>query len=300
MKKIPTIFVRDFEKRPHLVVDEVTPGCEWVFEGEGDATRKWDGTCVLIRGGKMYARYDCKSGRTPPEGFEPCESGPDPNTGHWPGWIEVKDQPQYQWHREALEGRNEEALRDGTYELLGPKINGNPEGSKHHWLLKHGYPAPLYLMGNDRSFDALKKLLDSEKPIEGIVFHHADGRMAKIKRKDFGLPWPVKEERMSEELHRKAMKSSVSGDKLRLVDINEAIAQYAKAAKLEAKAFELALERNERWAIVLGLGAARLAHRGNAESLFRDIADSLRQSGRISRYEEEHLCEMETDWKSEL
>ena len=28
---------------------------------------------------------------------------------------------------------------------------------------------------------------------EGLVWHHPDGRMAKIKRRDFGLSWPVKE-----------------------------------------------------------------------------------------------------------
>lgn len=214
MKKIPTIFVRDFEKRPHLVVDEINPGCEWVFEGEGDATRKWDGTCVLIREGKMYARYDCKSGRTPPEGFEPCEPEPDPNTGHWPGWIEVVDQPQYQWHREALDGhvaRGESprppssmglpgSLEDGTYELVGPKVNGNPENVPHpdsgipedqHILIWHGWPGPMPQV-NDRSFEGLKALFEDEHPFEGIVFHHPDGRMAKIKRKDFGLRWPVK------------------------------------------------------------------------------------------------------------
>ncbi len=206
MKKIPTIFVRDFSKRPHLVIDEVTPGCEWVFEGEGDVTRKWDGTCVLIRDGKMYARYDCKSGRTPPEGFEPCEPEPDRETGHWPGWIEVEDQPQYKWHRKALEFTLADlkcSVHDleGTHELVGPKVNGNPESipapdsgfsADEHVLIKHGWPGPLPQV-IDRSFEGLKEFLDDEYPMEGIVFHHEDDRMAKIKRKDFGLPWPVKE-----------------------------------------------------------------------------------------------------------
>ena len=29
-------------------------------------------------------------------------------------------------------------------------------------------------------------------PIEGIVWHHPDGRMAKIKARDFGIQWPPK------------------------------------------------------------------------------------------------------------
>lgn len=207
MKKISTIFVRDFSKRPCLVTTEVTPGCEWVFEGRGVATRKWDGTCVLIREGKMYARYDCKKGRTPPEGFEPCEEAPDPNTGHWPGWILVEGQTQYKWHRQALEfciRVDGSMVKDGTYELLGPKVNGNPENvpapdsgfpADKHILVRHGYPGTLpFPQVKDRSFNGLKLLFIELPPFEGIVFHHEDGRMAKIKRSDFGLPWPVKDE----------------------------------------------------------------------------------------------------------
>jgi hypothetical protein len=38
----------------------------------------------------------------------------------------------------------------------------------------------------DRSFAGIRELLDS-RDWEGIVFHHPDGRMAKIKKRDFGL-----------------------------------------------------------------------------------------------------------------
>lgn len=213
MRKIPTVFVRDFSKRSPLVTPEVTPGCEWVLEGEGIATRQWDGTCVLIRDGKMYARYDCKNGKAPPEGFEACEEAPDPTTGHWPGWILVEEQPQYKWHRQAFEWhmKNDDKLEDGTYELLGPKINGNPECTlghtliesnmstygvvasmaleNDHMLFRHGWPGPLEL-SNGRSFEVLKCFFE-KSILEGIVFHHEDGRMAKIKRSDFGFAWPV-------------------------------------------------------------------------------------------------------------
>lgn len=46
MKKIPTLFERRFEN--HRLVETlptVTPGMEWVLEGEGDATIKLDGSC---------------------------------------------------------------------------------------------------------------------------------------------------------------------------------------------------------------------------------------------------------------
>ncbi len=37
-----------------------------------------------------------------------------------------------------------------------------------------------------RTFDGLREWL-TDRNIEGIVFHHEDGRMAKIKLRDFGL-----------------------------------------------------------------------------------------------------------------
>jgi hypothetical protein len=38
----------------------------------------------------------------------------------------------------------------------------------------------------NRSFEALKKYLELND-MEGIVFHHPDGRMAKIRKTDFGI-----------------------------------------------------------------------------------------------------------------
>jgi hypothetical protein len=186
MKKIPTVFVRDFETKPFTITPEVTPGCEWVLAGEGRATRKWDGTCVRVLDGKLYARYDAKHGKTPPEGFEPAQPEADPETGHWPGWLLITDQPQYKWHRDATMPSGA-----GTYELVGPKINGNPEKTDEHLFLEHGGLAFPYFQTVEPSLDGLKAFL-TEHPMEGLVFHHPDGRMAKIKRKDFGLQWPVK------------------------------------------------------------------------------------------------------------
>ena len=40
------------------------------------------------------------------------------------------------------------------------------------------------------TFDGLHRWLCAH-PVEGLVFHHPDGRMAKIKRRDYGLSWPV-------------------------------------------------------------------------------------------------------------
>lgn len=190
MKKIPTLFVRDMTTK--LVTPLVTLGCEWVIDGQGVATEKVDGTCCMVRDGKLYKRYDAKHGKTPPEGFEPAQDAPDEHTGHWPGWLLVGDGPDDKWHREAWSEawnyRDEKTLRDGTYELVGPKVQGNPYDLDEYQLRRHG---DTILLDAPHTYAELNVyLLDND--IEGIVWHHLDGRMAKIKRRDFNLPWPVK------------------------------------------------------------------------------------------------------------
>lgn len=178
MKKIVSLFQRNYET-DRLVRDEVVPGAEWVLAGEGRATRKFDGTCCMVREGKLYKRYDAKQGKTPPPGFEAAQD-PDPVTGHWPGWMPVGDGPDDRWHREGLAG-TPQPVADGTYELCGPKIQGNPEGLATHTLIAHG---AFDLPETGRTFESIKALLET-LTVEGIVWHHPDGRMVKIKRKDF-------------------------------------------------------------------------------------------------------------------
>lgn len=180
MKKIISLFQRNYDD-DHLVRNEVVPGAEWVLAGEGVATRKFDGTCCMVRDGKLYKRYDAKHGKTPPEGFEPAQE-PDEKTGHWPGWLPVGNGPEDQWHREAWENeRGFGPVQNGTYELCGPKLQGNPEGFSNHILVRHGVEQ---LYDCPRDFDSLKEYLH-DFPHEGIVWRHPDGRMVKIKRKDF-------------------------------------------------------------------------------------------------------------------
>lgn len=181
MKKIISLFKRDYEGN-RQVFDEVVEGAEWVLQGEGVATQKFDGTCAMIRGGLAYKRYDAKRGKTPPAGWEQAQD-PDPVTGHWPGWLPVGDGPPDQWFREALTVDYYKGLKDGTYELCGPKVQGNPEQHPVHCFIKHGV---IEFSDAPRTFVALKDWLTS-RDIEGIVWHHPDGRMVKIKKRDFGL-----------------------------------------------------------------------------------------------------------------
>jgi hypothetical protein len=190
MKKMPCLFVREFHGNgTFTITEQVSPGCEWVIAGEGIATRKWDGTAVMVRAGRLYARYDAKKGKAPPVGAIPCTDAPDPTTGHWPHWV-VADGPQHKWIREAffaLALANGGAVEDGTYEAVGPAINGNAERHDRHTLKPHG---AVFTRNAIRTFDGLRAWLASHD-WEGIVFHHPDGRMCKIRRDDFGLPWPV-------------------------------------------------------------------------------------------------------------
>lgn len=184
MKKVITLFQRNWET-DRLVRDEITEGAEWVVNGEGRATEKIDGTSCLIRGGKLYKRLDVKKGRTPPSNFEPSQD-PDPVTGHWPGWVPVSEtDPQDKWHRQAWEDMGKH-LPNGTYELIGPKVQGNKYNLTKHIFRLHG---DMTLVDVPIDFDGIKKWLSDHPQYEGIVWHHPSGELVKIKRRDFGLSW---------------------------------------------------------------------------------------------------------------
>ena len=160
------------------------PGAEWVLAGEGVPTRKYDGVCTMVRDGVLYKRLEItdekRAAGKVPASWEPADER-DANTGKQMGWIPVGDGPEDKYLREAFDGSPFKG--DGTYEFLGPKSQGNVEGYPVHLLVRHG---DMLLLEAPRSFNALKAYFE-EKNIEGIVWHHPDGRMVKIKGKDFGI-----------------------------------------------------------------------------------------------------------------
>ena len=180
MKKTLSLFQRNYDG-DRLVRDELVPGAEWVAAGEGVATRKHDGTCCMVRAGKLYKRHELKVGKTAPAGFDAAQDA-DTTTGDVPGWVPVGDGPEDARHRAAWAVAANIAEIDGTYELCGPKVQGNPERYTHHVLVRHG----AEVLDAPRTYKALCSYL-ANKDIEGIVWHHEDGRMVKIKGKDFGL-----------------------------------------------------------------------------------------------------------------
>ena len=189
MKKIPTLFERDPENK-QLVINKITPGCEWISEIPAVARRKYDGACCAIIDGKLYKRRVIKGRERVPGNFRIVDVIPNFEKGDTLcGWIPITDDPTDQYFREGYQnGCAEESLQkelaDGTYELLGPKVQGNPEGYSMHVLFPHAYTEVL--INAPRDYDALKHYLE-RRDIEGIVFAHNDGRMAKIKKRDFGL-----------------------------------------------------------------------------------------------------------------
>ena len=179
MRKIPTIFVRDDNDR-RFVTTRPHPDSDWVFRGEGVPTRKYDGTCVMLdEDGDWWARREVKPGKISPPDFVALET--DDETGKTVGWEPVEQSGFARWHTDAL-GNPYERRPVGTYELVGPKVNGNPEGIGGHELIRHA-DAEI-LADAPRDFDGLAAWLHAH-PYEGIVWHHPDGRMAKIKKRDF-------------------------------------------------------------------------------------------------------------------
>ncbi|MBW1654252.1 hypothetical protein [Flavobacterium quisquiliarum] len=181
MKKISTLFAKDPNDLAR-VINKLNTENTWVMNGEAIATRKFDGTAVAIIDGELFKRFDAKKGRTIPANAIPCQEA-DVITGHHPHWVKcdrIKSEDKH-----FFEGFDHLELKaDGTYELCGPKVQGNPENLEKHTLVKHGSEVFDSLSFD---FDELKMFL-SENDIEGIVFHHiSDDRMCKLRKSDFGI-----------------------------------------------------------------------------------------------------------------
>lgn len=185
MEKIPTIFQRGDNFK---VTPSIHPDCDWVFEGAGVATEKLDGTNVrlTIRSGKCMR----------------LEKRRNPNKkqkalGIKDGWYVDADEysPEDKWIYTAMQNTDVSTWSNGEHsaEALGPKIQGNPLNLGEHLCVPFNLEIPSF-ENLERSFDGLRaalvKMESKYSPtnlVEGIVFHHPDGRRAKIKRKDFSV-----------------------------------------------------------------------------------------------------------------
>lgn len=214
MKKIPTLFERIYEnhKIKGIIAEFTDLKCAAAFYF-GMPTVKFDGSCCAIIGGKFYKRYDAKKGKPVPENAIKCQKLPDPITGHMPCWVPVdKDNPADKWFIEAYSLAESEyegdsyKLPDGTYEAVGKHFQGNPYNYSVDSLIPHGsvvfddfyplIPCNACLTEDDciEALDYVREFLQVHNS-EGIVFWLDGKPVCKIKRTDFGLEWPVKEEK---------------------------------------------------------------------------------------------------------
>ncbi len=188
MNKIPTIFERD--PKTYKVTAEIRPECLWILSEEAIATEKLDGMNVRLttRRGEIV-RVERRNNPTKQQKAR--------------GIVEP-------WYREAFRDADQHIIKatgftdvskwcDGEHccEAIGPSLQNNPLGLKD--------PVCVSIdLGSDSCCLALKTqylatdfdvfrqwilMLESSyspgHPAEGVVFHHWDGRRAKIKRKDF-------------------------------------------------------------------------------------------------------------------
>lgn len=196
MRKIPTLFERDFSGGSAKATPVVAKGFEWVLNGEGIATVKYDGSCCAIIDGEFYRRYDAKHGKPVPEGAIKCQEEADPITGHLPCWIKCdRFNPADKWLWSAFDVLvstlpqypNDVKTLDGTYEAIGLHFQSNPYNLKRDILVRHGEN----VVDVPRSFEGIREWLESHEE-EGIVFWKDNKPQCKIKRSDYGIKWNKK------------------------------------------------------------------------------------------------------------
>ena len=196
MKKIPTLFKREFEGHNIVrILPELSDeSLSWVLNGEGIATVKYDGSCCAIINGELYKRYDAKNGKPIPEGAIKCQEEADPITWHLPCWVKVDfNNPSDKWFANAyintpFDTVYPRTIRYATYEAVGKHFNGNMYQMDDDRLIPHGEDI---IEDCPRTFEGIRDYL-KDHYIEGIVFWKDGEPKCKIKRSDFGFEWQPK------------------------------------------------------------------------------------------------------------
>lgn len=187
-RKMTALF--EIDRVKHVGTDVVNEKSAWIFTEPAVATVKRDGTGVVItEDNEVLVRRSVKKGKRIPEGFRLAEI--DAFTGHMFGVEPVAQSGFKTMMNDALPA-NDQLLEPGTYELCGPKINGNPEGLDHHVLIRHGAEV-LPVIPDMRTVEpgdahALLKPIFAdlkERGVEGVVWWGADDKRVKLRVKDF-------------------------------------------------------------------------------------------------------------------
>ena len=186
MPKLKSPFVREEINGDYVVTNEIAEGYEWVFEDDSTlAIEKLHGTnvSILIQDGIITGVWN-RTERIP--FFNKCK-------------VHI-----IQGILESYKKGYMEFLPDGQHfgELIGPKVNGNPYkldfnlwipfesyGQKHLKYKSWGkYPKTFEGISDwFKDLMPLFTLRRGEKDgfVEGVVFTHPDGRLAKLRRDMF-------------------------------------------------------------------------------------------------------------------
>lgn len=186
MPKLECPFVRKEVNGNYIVTSEIAEGYEWVFQDESVmAIEKLHGTnvSIVIQDGVITSVFN-RTERIP--------------------FFNKGKAHIIQGILESYDRGYMEFLIDGQYfgELIGPKVNGNPyKLDKHVWV-------PFKSYGQDhlrykswgkypKDFETISNWFKELQPlymmkrgikdgfVEGIVFTHPDGRMAKLRKDMF-------------------------------------------------------------------------------------------------------------------
>jgi hypothetical protein len=159
----------------------------------------------MIQDGKPYCRYDVKLFRRKhgkivqtftveevqaklPEGAIACQE-PDMKSGHYPHWIPViEGNPDQKYIWEGFSSLVNPV--DGTYECIGPKLQGNPHGEESHLWIHHQAKELIFQLKDEdlkeTPYETFKTLFETF-PWEGLVAYNGLDPVAKIRRSDFGF-----------------------------------------------------------------------------------------------------------------
>lgn len=188
MNKIPTIFERDWDGN-RKVIDQYVEGVTPDLLAECVATEKVDGTNVRLTV-RNHTLVRLEKRRNPSK-IQKAQGIEDP-------WYVDADEfsPNDKWIWDAAKNTDLTQVEDGEWsgEACGTNVQGNPIGLDKNTVMffslgKNFVPA---FEDTPTNYEDLKKYLKEKKTlfgetgtIEGIVWHHPDGRMFKIKAKDF-------------------------------------------------------------------------------------------------------------------
>lgn len=193
--KIHSPFVRVDSKEGYKCIDKITPGYEWVFEDTSViAVDKLHGTnicCIFMNG--VLQSVDNRTQR--------LISNPVISTD----WKTVECRAVRGVMNTLGKGWIEKGFTGRVYgELVGPTINGNLHKLHDHYFVPFDY-LKKHCKWNSWSANKYPKTYESIKEWfehlpslftnritksissigEGIVFHHPDGRLAKLRRDMF-------------------------------------------------------------------------------------------------------------------